>query len=137
MVVAIGVAFIVGILEMTTSRDDDRYTISLTLDTQLLQSEADRLRSKVTTSVAPSATGDEAGNLEMTGRVMAVRHAANELVVSENVKSWTFHLAKDARVFINDRAGTLAEVQAGDTATVNSHRQGDKLIATMVRSTRK
>jgi len=75
--------------------------------------------------------------LEIKGKVAAVRPAKGELVVSENVKSWTFQLTKDAKVLINDREAKLADLMAGDDAAVTFDRQGQQLLATLIRASRK
>jgi hypothetical protein len=127
LIVAIGTAFAVGLLSVSTDQPDGRYVIALAIDTSKIQS----------ISTGTNADAQPQNSLDVKGRVTAVRPEKSELVVSENVKNWTFKLAAEGQVFINDRPGKLAELQPGDEAAVTFDRQGQQLIATVVRSTRK
>ena len=80
---------------------------------------------------------DDQGFIDVKGTIVTVRPEANELVVSENVKNWTFRLAKEAKVFVNAQESTLAKLKPGDEATVTFDRQGPMMIATVVLATRK
>jgi hypothetical protein len=71
------------------------------------------------------------------GRIVKVRPDKNEIVLTENLKDLTVRLNKDGRVLINDKESKLADVRAGDQATVTYTRQGQQLNASLVRCTRK
>jgi hypothetical protein len=71
------------------------------------------------------------------GRIVKVQPDKNEFVLTENVKDLTFQLNKDGRVLINDKQSKLADLRAGDQATVTYTRQGQQLNASLVRCTRK
>jgi len=75
--------------------------------------------------------------MDATGRIARVSPAKSEFVLTENVKDLTFQLAKGAKISINAKEGTLADLRAGDEATVTYTRDGQKLIASVVRCTRK
>src|SRR5262245_33852128 len=129
LVVAIELAFLVGIVSVATERFDDRCVVSLTINTSMI-----RIGSVEPTPTSLTALNGEL--VEMRGRISAVRAEKNEIVVTENIKSWTFTLAKNGKVFINDQESKLADLKAGDDATVAFERRGQLLIASAVRSTR-
>jgi hypothetical protein len=132
LVVAVGVAYAVGLVGVTGNHQDAKYTLNLTLDTTVIQ----RGFGASASATPPSDPGAELNLLEVKGKIMEVRPTKGELVVSENVKSWTFQ-AKDAKVVLNDRDSKLADLKAGDDAAVTFDRQGDQMLATLVRVTRK
>lgn len=128
--VAIAMGFVVGLFGITTEQSDGRYVVSLMVNTAMINN--------VSTSRPESRSPDSLDDvIDVKGKVTAVRPEKNEFVVSENVKNWTFQLAKDGKVLINDREAKLAEMQAGDEAVVTFNRQGDQLLANVVRCTRK
>jgi hypothetical protein len=89
-------------------------------------------------SLACAASSTEPGSkgLQMKGKVTAVRPEMNEFVLSENFKSWTFQLAKGAKVFVNGQEGPLTKLHAGDVAAVEYTRQGTMMLASMVKAMR-
>lgn len=128
--VAVGMAFAVGLVTVTTEHPNGQYVVLLTVNTSMTHHA---------TATEPDGSPDSSsqGPVEMKGTITAVRPDQNEFAMSENVKNWTFQLAKDGKVFLNDRETKLADLQAGDEATVTADRQGQQLIASVVRSTRK
>jgi Cu/Ag efflux protein CusF len=58
------------------------------------------------------------------------------VITDENKKDWTLYLAKDGKVLINDKAGKLEEVKAGDEVTVAYERKEEKLMASEIRCKR-
>lgn len=130
LAVAIGMAFLFGVASLTTSHPEGEFNITLTINTNMIHLPAAE-------SVSASPRADDANLVDIKGKVIAVRPEKNEIVVSENVKNWTFLMARDAKVIINDQEGKLADVQTGDDATVSFQRQAQQLIASMVRCTRK
>jgi hypothetical protein len=128
LIVAVGMAFAVGLVSIATDQPEGRYTITLTVNTSMIHP----------ISIAADSSSHHAqDSLDVKGKVTEVRPDKREFVVSENVKNWTFQLARGGKVFINDRAAELADLQAGDEATVTFDRQDQQLIANVVRSTRK
>jgi hypothetical protein len=72
------------------------------------------------------------------GRIKSVDPNKNEFVLTDsNNKDWTFQLDSKGKVFINNKEGKLADLQAADDASVTYQKQGDKLSASAVRATRK
>jgi hypothetical protein len=72
------------------------------------------------------------------GKIASVQADKNEFVLTNaDGKNWTFHLNKDGKVFLNDKAAKLADLQAGDMATVTYEKAGENLNASEVRATRK
>jgi hypothetical protein len=75
--------------------------------------------------------------MDVKGKITEVMPEKEEFSVSENFKNWKFTLAKNGKVTLNGRDSKLSELQPGDQATVSYDRQGQLMIATMVRTTRK
>jgi Cu/Ag efflux protein CusF len=129
--VAVGMAFAVGLIAVAADHPDGRYMVTFTVDT-------DKIHTIGTESVAGQLPSKNAEDfVDVKGKVTTVRPDKNEVAVSENVNNWTFQLAKDGKVFLNENAAKLADLQAGDDATVSFERQGEQLIAHVVRCTRK
>lgn len=130
LVVACGVAYAVGLVEVATNHPEGKYVVNLTVNTAVLNHNT----SAADSSAAPGRDND--ATVDLRGKIVDVRTDKNEVVVSENVKNWTFQLAKDGKVFINDRESKLADLQAGDDAIVTFDRLGSQLLAHIIRSTR-
>jgi hypothetical protein len=132
LIVTVGMAFATGLVSVASEHRDAKYIITCTVDTAMIHP----LRiGNFSTSHGEENAGDQL--VEVKGKITAVRPDKNEFVVSENVKNWTFELARDGRIFINDRDGKLSELQAGDDVAVTFDRREDKLLATRVHATRK
>jgi biopolymer transport protein ExbD len=72
------------------------------------------------------------------GKVASVTADKHEFVFTDNNgKNWTITMNKDAKVFINDKEGKLADLQAGDEVAVTYEKQGEKFLASEVRCARK
>jgi hypothetical protein len=72
------------------------------------------------------------------GKIKSVAPDKNEFVFTDSTgKDWTMHLAKEGKVFINDKESKLADLQAGDEATVTYEKKGEELMASAIRCTRK
>jgi hypothetical protein len=128
LIVAVGMGFMLGVLSIATSHPDGQYIVTLTVNTNMI---------KFSPTEANANEPTPESLVDIKGKVTAVRPEKNELVVSENVKNWTFRLARDAKVIINDQESKLADVQPGDDAVVSFDRQAQLLIASTVRCTRK
>jgi hypothetical protein len=74
---------------------------------------------------------------EASGRVKGVFPDKRELIVADSKgKDWTFILAKDGKVILNDAERKLEDLQPGDVVEVTHQSQGEKLIASLVRCKR-
>ena len=132
--VAVGMGFIVGLFAIDTQNSHDKYVVTFTINTEKMSHSLARQERQELTSSEDRADGEL---VDVKGKITAVRPEKNELVLSENIKSWKFSLAKDAQVLVNDRPSKLADLRAGDDATVTFERSGQELIASTVRCTRK
>lgn len=75
---------------------------------------------------------------EAKGKIKTIENEKNEFVMTDtNNKDWTMRLAKDGKVFINDKEAKLSDLKAGDEAEVTYDKDGDALAASVVRCTRK
>ena len=79
------------------------------------------------------------GELVRDGKAFAVVPVTvnadkNEFVMTDaNQKDHTIHLNKDGKVFINDKEGKIADLQAGEECTVIYELKDNKLMASEVR----
>jgi len=72
------------------------------------------------------------------GRVKSITSDKSEFVLNDlKNKNWTFHLDRDGKVFINDKAAKLADLQAGDDVIVSYQKEDNRFVARNVRCTRK
>jgi hypothetical protein len=124
VVVAVGAGITFGVVTFTTTSGAGQWSVTATVHT-------DRL-----SALDHSASAQEL-LLDVKGKVVSVDPEKNVIVVSENVKNWTFRLAKNSKVLLNDRESNLAQLKAGDDATVSFTRQDQEMIATVVHCTRK
>ena len=127
LIVACGVAYAVGLVAVAADNADGKYVVSLTVNTAMVHHNAN-------TDAAPGTPNETA--LDIKGKITAVRTDRNEVVVAESFKNWTFRLAKDGKVFVNDHESKLADLQAGDDAIVTYDRLGPQLVANVIRATR-
>jgi hypothetical protein len=75
---------------------------------------------------------------EAKGKVKTVNGDKNELVMTDSAgKDFTIHLDPTGKVFINDKAGKLSDLQAGEDVTVTYTLKDNKLMATEIRATKK
>jgi hypothetical protein len=72
------------------------------------------------------------------GKIKSVEADKKQFVLTDgNGKDWTLTLAKDAKVIINDKEATLADIKKGEEAEVTYDKKGDDLMASAIRVTRK
>lgn len=72
------------------------------------------------------------------GKVKSVDPDKQEVVITDDdAKNWTFHLDKDAKVFLNDKETKLADLQPGAEASITFEKKADKLMASVIRCTKK
>ena len=129
--VAVGISHAVGLITVTADHVDEKYVVSLTVDTAMLHRSA----SSHGTDLRVDAAHDELQQIQ--GTIAAVRLEKNEFSLADNVKNWTFQLAKSGSVTINGRESNLSQLRLGDEATVDFDRAGQDLIATAVHCTRR
>jgi len=76
--------------------------------------------------------------VDAKGKVKTVTADKNEFVMTDDTgKSWTIMVAKDAKVRLNDKDSKLADLQADDEIQITYEKDGDKLVASSIRATRK
>ena len=74
---------------------------------------------------------------EAAGKIKTVAADKGEFtILDNNQKNWTFHLTKDAKVFINDKEAKLADLQADNEVTITYTDDGGKLMASQVKCKR-
>jgi hypothetical protein len=133
LVVAVGTAFAVGFVDMAIDHPEGKCVLTVTVNPSMIRP----LPGLTKAAGTDSSESTDQNIIDVTGKITAVRPEKDEFVVSENIKSWTFQLAKRGKVFVNDREAKLGDLKAGDEATVTFERQGPMMIASVVRSTRK
>ena len=88
--------------------------------------------------VAVFVLASAASAADAKGKVTTVTADKHEFVMKDDTgKSWTIMVAKDAKVQLNDKASKLADLQADDEVQITYEKEGDKLIASSIRATRK
>jgi hypothetical protein len=132
LLVAVGLAFAVGLLEVTTDHPDGKEVVTLTINTSMVHPLSSAIHSA--SEVPSDKKSEDAADIK--GRITAVRPEKKELTVSENVQNWIFKMAPESKVFINDQEGKLADLRVGDDAVVSFNRQGPDMIASVVHATR-
>jgi biopolymer transport protein ExbD len=74
---------------------------------------------------------------ETQGKVKTIDADKNQFVMTDaNNKTWTFELAKDGKVTINDKEAKLSDLKADDRVSITYEKEGEKLLASAVRATR-
>jgi len=72
------------------------------------------------------------------GKIKSVTADKNQFVMSDDTgKSWTINVATDAKVRLNDKESKLADLQSDDEVQITYEKDGDKMVASSVRATRK
>lgn len=130
LLAGLGVAYAVGLVAVSADHSDGKCVVSLIVNTAMLRHDASAADS------APHQVLADDRIQEVKGKITAIRTDKNEVVVSENIKNWTFQLAAGGSVSINGRESKLGELQPGDNATVTFDRQGDRLLASAIRCRR-
>jgi hypothetical protein len=75
---------------------------------------------------------------EAKGKVKTVTADKNEFVMTDDTgKSWTIMVARDAKVQLNAKESKLADLQADDEIQVTYEKDGEKLVASAIKATRK
>ena len=72
------------------------------------------------------------------GKIKTVTADKNEFVMTDDTgKSWTIMVSKDAKVQLNNKDSKLADLQADDEVQIAYDKDGEKLVASSIRATRK
>jgi hypothetical protein len=72
------------------------------------------------------------------GKIKSVTADKEQFVLTDtNGKDWTFMLDAKGTVQVNDKAGKLNDLKAGDEVEVKYDKKGDQLVAQEIRCTRK
>ena len=88
--------------------------------------------------VAVFALAGSAWAIDAKGKVKTVSSDKNEFVMTDaDGKSWTITVAKDAKIQVNAKDAKLADLQADDEIQISYEKDGDKLVASSVKATRK
>jgi outer membrane lipoprotein-sorting protein len=75
---------------------------------------------------------------EAKGKIKTVTADKHEFVVTDSDgKSWTFMHAKDGKILINDKESKLGDLQADDEVVITYEKDGEKMICSSVKATRK
>ncbi len=75
---------------------------------------------------------------EAKGKVKTVSADKNEFVMNDaDGKAWTIHAGKDCKFTVNNKQGKLSDLQANDEVQITYQKEGEKLVASAVRVTRK
>ena len=75
---------------------------------------------------------------EAKGKIKTVTPDKNEFVMNDNDgKAWTFQSAKECKITLNDKESKLADLQADDEVQITYEKDGDRLVASAVKATRK
>ena len=74
---------------------------------------------------------------EAKGKIKSVTADKDSFVLESNGKDFTFHMGKDAKIKLNDRAGQLRDLKAGDEVAITYEQLGQRYVASEVRCTRK
>jgi hypothetical protein len=76
--------------------------------------------------------------IDAKGKVKTVAADKNEFVMTDaDGKDWTITASKDCKIQVNAKDAKLADLQANDEVQISYEKEGDKLVATSVRATRK
>jgi hypothetical protein len=124
--VAIGAAFYFGLLTMSAGHQEQDYVVNLVVHPDFMMAKH--------TEPSEIANGQA---LQAKGRIVGVNPEKSEFVLTENFDDMTFKMEKGGTITINGQASKLADLKGGDQATVEYTKQGQTLLATMVRCTRK
>ena len=88
--------------------------------------------------VAVFALAGSALAADAKGKIKTVTADKNQFVMNDaDGKAWTINAAKDCKIQLNDKEAKLSDLQADDEVTVTYEKDGDKLVASAVRATRK
>lgn len=72
------------------------------------------------------------------GKIKSVTADKEQFVLTDtNGKDLTFHVDPKAKISLNDKAGKLADLKAGDEVEIKYEKKGDQMVAEEVRCQRK
>lgn len=88
--------------------------------------------------VAVFALAGSAWAAESKGKIKTVTPDKNEFVMNDSDgKAWTIHAAADCKINLNDKVVKLADLQADDAVQITYEKDGERLVASEVKATRK
>ena len=97
IVVAVGVSYAVGFVAVATEHTQTSASSPfLTVDTGMLHRGLGRYETPFATA------GNSRWLTQMQGKIAAVGPVKREFTLSDNLKNWSFQLAKGGKVFIDD-----------------------------------
>jgi hypothetical protein len=72
------------------------------------------------------------------GRIRQVTPDKGQIVMTDQTgTNWTINTAPDCKVRLNDKESKLADLQSDDDVQVTYEKDGDRLIASSIRATRR
>jgi Cu/Ag efflux protein CusF len=82
--------------------------------------------------VAPALAADT------KGRIKEINTDKKEFVLADtNGKNWTIHTDRDCKFYLNDKEAAFSDLKTDDQVEVVYEKQGDRLMASSVKITRK
>ena len=76
--------------------------------------------------------------VDTKGKIKTVTPDKNEFVMNDSDgKAWTFQAGKDCKFTVNDKESKLADLQLNDEVQITYEKDGEKLIASAVKASRK
>jgi len=75
---------------------------------------------------------------ESRGKIRSVTPDKNELIMNDSEgKAWTIQAAKDCKITLNDKEFKFADLQRDDEVQINYEKDGNRLVASVIRASRK
>jgi hypothetical protein len=72
------------------------------------------------------------------GKIKTVTADKHEFVITDSDgKAWTFMCTDKGKILINDKESKLSDLQADDEVVITYDKDGEKLVASQVKATRK
>lgn len=69
---------------------------------------------------------------EAMGKIKSIDTAKNQVVVTDaNQKDWTFHLAKDAKIYVDDKLVQLSDLKKDENATIRYEKDNAGVLNAM------
>ncbi|HZZ82121.1 MAG TPA: hypothetical protein VFE62_26715 [Gemmataceae bacterium] len=138
LIVACGVAYAVGFIDVAGEQQSGKYVATVTINTAMLQRSSGATHEPAANPENEPANDSDNGNRsEFHGKISAVHPDTRIIVMAETAPRRTFELARDGRVTIDDQAAALQDLRPGDDAVVTYSQHGDTLMAKTIQTTRK
>ncbi len=76
--------------------------------------------------------------VDAKGKIKTVTADKHEFVMTDSDgKNWTMTCSKETKILVNDKESKLADLQADDEVTVTYEKDGEKMVASSIKATRK